>query len=137
MTSNAPRRGQLFFVDLEDIGRKLVLIVSDDEVNDLLNPVVCFVTATDRERTLPTYVKIDPPEGGVWKPSTILCHAIFTTEAWRLASEPIGAVSTSTMQRVDKALANALSLTIQEPPPEAEGSETGDSTHTEETESSL
>jgi mRNA-degrading endonuclease toxin of MazEF toxin-antitoxin module len=111
VTSERPKRGQLYFADLEDIGRKLVLVVSSDEVNAILTqPVVCFATATDRERALHTYVVIDPPEGGVWRRTTILCHALVTVEQWRLAEEPIGSVSTTTMARVDEKLMNVLGL---------------------------
>lgn len=77
-----------------------MLIVSRDEINDVMHPVVCLVTATERERALPTYVLIDPPEGGVWKPSAILCHAILTIEAWRLAPEPMGTVASGTIAAV-------------------------------------
>lgn len=110
MSSDNPRRGELYFADLEDIGRKLVLVVSGKDVNRALSPVVCLLTSTERERTIPTFVTVDPPEGGVWKPSAILCHALVTLDAWRLAAEPIGAVSSQTMRRVDDAIAHTLGL---------------------------
>src|SRR4051794_30318041 len=93
VSSRRPRRGQVFFADLEDIGRKLVLVVSADEVNDRLSPVVCLLTSTERERALPTFVTVDPPEAGLWKPTAILCHNLVTLDLWRLADEPIGSVS--------------------------------------------
>jgi mRNA interferase MazF len=108
--SEPPRRGELYFAELEDIGRKLVLIVSADRVNNALAPVVCFVTSTQRERSLPTFVTIDPPEGGVWLTSVILCHALVTLDPWRLDAEPLGEVSSDTLTRVDDALARALDL---------------------------
>ena len=104
MISETPRQGELYFAELEDIGRKLVLVLSNEQVNELLHPVVCLVTSTERERALQTFVLIDPPEGGVWKPSAILCHALLTIERWRLADEPIGQVSTATMGKVRVAL---------------------------------
>ncbi len=110
MSSDRPRRGQLYFAELEEIGRKLVLVVSADDVNDTLAPVVCLVTATERERLLPTFVTLDPPEGGVWKASAILCHNLVTLDLWRLAAEPIGCVSSQTMDKVDQALAVALGM---------------------------
>lgn len=108
MSSEPPRRGELYFADLEDIGQKLVLVVSRDEVNERLNPVVCLVTSTDRERTVPSFVTIDPPEGGVWKPSAILCHALLTIERWRLAPECLGSVSARTLAAVSERLAWVL-----------------------------
>jgi len=110
VSSDPPRQGELYFADLDDIGRKLVLVASQDQVNDALHPVVCLVTSTDRERTLQTFVMIEPPEGGVWKPSAILCHALLTLEPWRLAPEPIGTVSSGTMKSVRRALGVVFEL---------------------------
>lgn len=121
MSSSRPRRGQVFFAELEEIGRKLVLVVSSDEVNDAMAPVVCLLTSTDRERALPTYVTIDPPEAGVWRPTAILCHNLLTLEPWRLAAEPIGAVSLTTLGDVDEALRCALGLQTDQQP-EVDGS---------------
>ena len=106
-----PERGETYFAELGEIGRKLVLVVSWDELNRRLRePIICLVTAKERERRLPTYVPLDPPEGGVWLPSFILCHALLTTEEWRLDEGPLGRVSTSTMAQVDEALGFALDL---------------------------
>ena len=115
MTSEPPRRGELYFAELEEIGRKLVLVVSSDRVNELLTPLVCLVTATQRERSLATFVPLDPPEGGVWRPSAILCHNVVTLEAWRFATAPIGAVSEATMQLVNAALQRVFDLGSVEP----------------------
>ena len=123
MISEPPKRGELYFADLEDIGQKLVLVVSPDDVNELLNPVVCLVTSTERERSLETYVQIDPPEGGVWKPSTILCHAILTLERWRLAPEALGSVSATTQESVDECLCSALGIDRHAPTQEGAGAD--------------
>lgn len=115
MSSELPRQGELYFADLEDIGRKLVLVVSQDRVNELLHPVVCLVTSTERERSLATFVTIEPPEGGVWKPSAILCHALLTVEPWRLAPEPIGDLSRGRLEAVNAALAVVFELPDEAP----------------------
>ena len=112
MTSEPPKRGAVYFADLEEIGRKLVLIVSDDDVNQHLHPVVCLLTSTNRERSLQTYVTMEPSEAGVWKRTAILCHALLTIERWRLAEEPLGVVSAETQRKVDGALATALGLPL-------------------------
>jgi mRNA-degrading endonuclease toxin of MazEF toxin-antitoxin module len=106
-----PKRGETYFADIGELGRKLVLVVSADEINiRLRRPIVCLVTAKERERRLDTYVALDPPEGGIWKPSFILCHAILTTEEWRLDEGPLGELSTTKLQQVDAALGVALGL---------------------------
>lgn len=104
-------RGDLHYADLSQIGRKLVLVLSDSELNRTLRqPVICLVTSQDRERSLPTYVVVDPPEGGVTRTSYILCHALLTVEDWRLDTKPIGTLTSQTLERVEAALRRALSL---------------------------
>jgi mRNA-degrading endonuclease toxin of MazEF toxin-antitoxin module len=104
-------RGDLHYADLGRIGRKIVLVVSWDEVNvRLRQPVVCLVTSKDRERSLDTYVAFDPPEGGVKEPSFVLGHALLTVEDWRLETRPLGTLSTETMAKVKRALARTLML---------------------------
>jgi mRNA-degrading endonuclease toxin of MazEF toxin-antitoxin module len=103
-------RGELYFANLP-MGRKLVLVASWNEINERLGqPIIALVTANDRERSLETYVRIDPPEAGVWRPSFILCHALLTVEEWRLESEPLGALSRDSLSLVDAALAAAFDL---------------------------
>jgi mRNA-degrading endonuclease toxin of MazEF toxin-antitoxin module len=111
LITTPPRRGDLFFAELEVIGRKLVLIVSWDEINERMRqPIVCLVSAKWRSRSLATYVELDPPEGGVNRSSFILCHALLTIPEWRLETEPLGSLGSATMYRVEQALACALDL---------------------------
>lgn len=53
---------------------------------------------------------IDPPEGGVGKPSFILCHNLFTLPEERIDKEPEGMLSTMTMIEVGERLKAALDL---------------------------
>jgi mRNA-degrading endonuclease toxin of MazEF toxin-antitoxin module len=62
-----------FLRDLPDES-KPVLVVSSDAVNRGLQPVVAQVTRTERVGMLPTYVLLEPDEGGVGVRSFVLCH---------------------------------------------------------------
>ena len=106
------RRGAVYGADLgERIGRKLVVVVSSAPINrGLRQPICALVTSRDRERSVNTYVPIDPPEGGVGKPSFILCHNLFTLPEERIDKEPEGMLSTMTMIEVGERLKAALDL---------------------------
>src|SRR5690242_10656756 len=60
---------------------KLVLVVSSNNVNEFLKPVVVQVTSTVRIRTFPTVVELRPGEGGVNRVSFVLCHQVTTLDA--------------------------------------------------------
>jgi mRNA-degrading endonuclease toxin of MazEF toxin-antitoxin module len=106
-----PRRGEVFWASLP-AGRKLVVVVSRDPVNELMQPVVARVTAVDRHRALPTHVSLERGEGGVERPSWILCHELYTLDAELLAAPPIGVLPAGRMIEVERALAYAFDLPV-------------------------
>ena len=91
--------------------RKRVLVVSWNAVNGgLRQPVCAVITDEERERTLPTYVELDPAEtdGGVERPSFILCHALHTLTERHLDAHPLGQIAGYKMAEVEEAIARAL-----------------------------
>jgi mRNA interferase MazF len=105
-----PLRGELYWAEIPDLGRKLFLVVSWNAINrGLRQPIVARVTATERERALPTHVELNPGEGGVLERSWILCHELVTLRessfVERLGELPLGRVL-----EVDTALKRALDL---------------------------
>lgn len=91
--------------------RKRVLVVSWNAVNGgLRQPVCAVITGEERERSLPTYVQLDPREsdGGVERPSFILCHALHTLTERHLDAHPLGHVPGYKMAEVEEAIARAL-----------------------------
>ena len=103
------RRGEVYYADLA--GDRAVLIVSGDAVNEGLgSPIVCQITRTDRERTLPTYVFVEAGgEGGLPDDSYILCHEIATIDESDMRRR-LGRVSTVTMVQVEVALLAAFDI---------------------------
>lgn len=104
------KRGGLYFAHLAEVGDKPVLVVSWNALNaGLRSPVVCRVTRTERERSLPTYVSLLAGEGGLPEASYVLCHELTTIRAEDLRKE-IGMLSEGAMQRVERALRRTLDL---------------------------
>ena len=103
-------RGELYWAEMPEIGRKLFLIVSWNAVNrGLRQPIVARVTATERERALPTHVELKPGEGGVPERSWILCHELVTLRESNLV-ERLGELPLGRVLEVDTALRRALDL---------------------------
>lgn len=107
------RRGAVYFADLgPQLGRKPVLVVSTAPINaGLHQPLCALITSRDRKRTVPTFVPIDPPEGGLREPSFVLCHHLLTLREDLIDPEPQGVLTAFTMLELDEALKVALDLT--------------------------
>ena len=110
-----PLRDEVWLADLgptrghEQSGRRPVLIFSIDAFNAGPAGLVVVLPLTSTVRNIPTHVLVSPPEGGLRRPSTILCDAIrsVTTDCLVNCS---GTVSTPTMARVEHAVVVLLGL---------------------------
>jgi mRNA interferase MazF len=77
-----PLRGEVWLADLgstrghEQAGRRPVLILSVDLFNAGPAQLVIVLPLTSTIRNVPAHIPIHPPEGGLRRPSTILCDAI-------------------------------------------------------------
>ena len=90
---------------------KPVLVVSSNPVNRGMQPIVAQVTRTDRPRMLPTYVALEPGEGGVEVRSFILCHELATLEDDDIAEQPWGPmIPLEKLVAVERALMIALDI---------------------------
>jgi mRNA interferase MazF len=87
---SSPQRGEVWLADLdptfghEQGGSRPVLVVSVDAFNAGLSGLAAILPLTSRLRPLPLHVPINPPEGGLRKPSAILCDAIRSIDRRRL-----------------------------------------------------
>jgi mRNA-degrading endonuclease toxin of MazEF toxin-antitoxin module len=103
-------RGGLYFADLPSVGDKRVLVVSWNAINKgMRSPIVCLVTSTRRERSLPTDVPLAAGEAGMDDDSWILCHEIATLDAEDFRQE-IGVLPPPLLVQVETALRQALDL---------------------------
>lgn len=111
------RRGYIYDGFLRDVpdAPKPVLVVSSNAVNRGMQPIVVQVTTTARQRTLPTYVVLDPGEGGVVEESYVLCHEIATLDDGDLSENPWGPmIPPEKLFAVERALMVALDIPFQE-----------------------
>lgn len=103
-------RGGLYLAGLPGVGDKRVLVVSWNAINDgMRSPIVCLVTSTRRERSLPTCVRVAAGEAGMVDDSWVLCHEIATLDADDFRRE-IGVLPPSLVVQVETALRHALDL---------------------------
>jgi mRNA interferase MazF len=106
---NLPARGEIWLANLnptlgrEQAGRRPVLIVSEDLLNQGPAGLVIALPLTSTLRPIPTHVPVEAPEGGLRNRSAILCEAIRSISTVRLV-ERWGAVSARTMGAVEDRL---------------------------------
>jgi mRNA interferase MazF len=79
-TPPEPRVGEVWLVDFspqvgrEQAGLRPALVISNDRFNRLRNDLHIVVPLTGTDRGLAYHVPITPPEGGITKPSLIMCE---------------------------------------------------------------
>src|SRR5215469_13705549 len=101
-----PSRGEVWRADLEPVrgheqGRvRPVLVISNNTLNHGHSGLVTIVPMTTKGRPLRSFVRIDPPEGGVSKTSFVMCDQVRTISIERLTRR-FGAVSTVTLAEVE------------------------------------
>jgi mRNA interferase MazF len=113
--TTAPRRGEIWLADLDPIrgreqaGRRPVLVLSVDEFNQGPAELIIVAPVTSRIRGIPSHVRINPPQGGLSRPSAVLCEAVRSISKNRLVKE-WGRISTSSLDRVEDCLRILMGL---------------------------
>lgn len=75
-----PRVGEIWDVNFspqvghEQSGIRPALVISTDQFNDIPHSFRIVVPITGTDRGIRRHVRLDPPEGGLVKPSFILCE---------------------------------------------------------------
>jgi mRNA-degrading endonuclease toxin of MazEF toxin-antitoxin module len=106
-------RGYIYDGFLRDVQDepKPVLVVSSNAVNRGMQPIVAQVTTAARARVLPTYVVLEPGEGGVRERSYVLCHELATLEDADISEDPWGPmIPLQKLVAVERALMHALDI---------------------------
>jgi mRNA interferase MazF len=112
---SSPQRGEVWLADLdptfghEQGGSRPVLIISVDPFNAGLSGLAVVLPITSRIRPLPLHVPINPPEGGLRKPSVILCDAIRSIDRRRLRAL-WGSVNVATLNLIEDRLRRLMGL---------------------------
>ncbi len=94
----------------EQGGRRPVLIVQNDRGNRY-SPTVIIVplTSSEKKGRLPTHVLLSAGEGGLEKPSVILCEQVRTLEKTRL-TRYMGSLTAEKLKEVEAALSVSLDM---------------------------
>ena len=108
------KRGDIYFADLDPVigseqgGVRPVLIIQNDLGNRFSPPVIALpLTSRMGKAPLRTHVPLQPPQGGVRRPSIILCEQVRTLEKSRLRQH-LGCLSGEKLALVERALALAV-----------------------------
>jgi mRNA interferase MazF len=104
------RQGEIYLADLDDAGRRPILVVSREALNR--GRYVVFVTFTtarlDERRALPNCVFFRRGEFGLTADCVAQCETIAGTEIERLDATPIGEVDDETLRNVIRAIGNVI-----------------------------
>ncbi len=111
----SPIYGDIWFGDLDPtVGRKQagerpVLILSVDSFNRSPAGLVVILPITTRLRGIPWHVLVSPPEGGLTRPSAILCEAVRSVSQQRLLHR-MGVAAPATLEAVRDRLRILMNL---------------------------
>jgi len=114
-TNASPRRGDVWLANLDPVrgheqgGKRPALILSTDSFNTAPSQLVALLPLTTRDRGLPIHVRLTPPEGGLLRPSVILCDQLRIASHERL-DRKLGQVSPMTLAAVGDVVRRILGL---------------------------
>jgi mRNA interferase MazF len=115
VSERQPLRGDIWIVDFspvrahEEGGIRPGLVVSPDLVNKGPSKLVALVPLTSRDRGIAAHIPISPPEGGLTRPSFILCDQARIASQDRLHRR-IGSVTQDTLAEVEQWLRDFFGL---------------------------
>jgi mRNA interferase MazF len=110
-----PARGEVVFIEFDPVrgheqgGKRPALVVSSDAVNRSTAGLITVVPMTTKARPLRSYVRVDPPEGGLSQVSYAICHQIRTVAVDRIL-RVTGPLSEGTLSEVEDRLRILLEL---------------------------
>ena len=104
-----PRRGEVYFVHLDK--DRPALVISGDAINRFALDVCVVPITTVARPKFSLRVPVNPPDGGLSKPSWIKCDQVTTLEKALLVYPPLGRISDLTLHEIENAIKMALQLT--------------------------
>jgi len=111
----SPNSGEVWFADLDPVvgheqaGERPVLILSITSFNQSPAGLVVILPITTKIRGIPWHVPVSPPEGGLTRPSVILCEQPRSVSQQRIQYR-MGLAGTATMQQVQDRLRILMNL---------------------------
>lgn len=110
-----PRRGELWIADFDPVvgheqgGLRPALVLSASFFNFGARRLVALLPVTSHVRGWPVHVPIGPPEGGILRPSVIMCEQLRFLSQARLR-RPLGTVEPETLRAVESILRRLLEI---------------------------
>lgn len=106
-----PLRGEVWRVDFEPVQGRVrpALIVSNNILNRSAAQMVTVVPIATKSRPIRSFLKIDPPQGGLPQTSYVICDQVRTISTGRLGKK-FGTVSPTVQAEVDRRLRFLLDL---------------------------
>lgn len=115
MTTTIVSRADVWLLDLdppvghEQGGVRPALVISTNSFNHSRSEMVIVLPITSVDKRIPFHVKVDPPEGGLWRPSFVKCEDVRAVSTARL-DRRLGRVSPETMHHVAELMRMLLEL---------------------------
>jgi mRNA interferase MazF len=112
--NNYPRRGEVWLINWnpargsEQAGKRPALVIQNDIGNEKA-PTTIVAAITSSVRRYPMNVEINPPEGGLDRPSVIKTSQILTVAKAKLEKR-LSKLSKDRMDEVNKAIKLSLAL---------------------------
>lgn len=112
-----PKAGEVWYVNFDpQVGREQggirpALVISSDYFNLAPNGLHYLVPITSRDRNLRYHIRVDPPEGGLPRPSVIMCDQAKSQSVMRLL-ERRGEVTAETLERVQRMVADCIGVYV-------------------------
>jgi mRNA interferase MazF len=109
-----PRHGEIWLINWnpargsEQAGKRPALVIQNNIGNEHASTTIVAAVSTTVKK-YPMNVLLDPPQGGLMKPSIIKTSQILTVSKDRLEKR-LGVVEENKMKEVDRALKLSLSL---------------------------
>jgi len=111
--SHEPRAGEIWYANFDPrVGREQggirpALVISSEYFNRAPNGLYYVVPLSTRDRNLRYHVRVAPPEGGLTRPSVIMCDQAKSQSVIRLL-EWRGVVLPETLDRVQRMVAKCI-----------------------------
>ncbi len=108
-----PMAGEVWDVDLdphigrEQGGRRPALVISNDDFNFIPNDLIIIAPITGADRGIRYHIRLQPPEGGLTKPSVIMSDQVKSASVLRFHRHR-GAVSAVTLLRVQEMVQDCI-----------------------------
>ena len=112
--TNFPARGEVWLVnwnparESEQAGKRPALVIQNNIGNEKASTIIVAAISSS-VKIYPMNVKIDPPEGGLERPSIVKTGQILTVSKERLEKR-FGKISAKKMEEVNRAIKLSLDL---------------------------